>query len=343
MQNATPNSRTVGMRRRQILGVGGLARLSLWQNTMGRNATRAATKQTQKMPYIPPVSVTTASGIRIHGVQTAWIAIKTAHYALCSPEALRFFLILTDAHWTEAKPVLSWIIEHPEGLIVIDSGERAAARDLERYFSCVDPVNRFILTRNFRVHSTPQMELGSQLERLNLSPREVRYVVQTHLHFDHADGFAAVPKAKVLVARAEIKGHARMPLGAVSCTRPPNLEFVPVDYRSGSYASFGAHHPLTRAGDVLLVPTHGHSYGHQSVVLRDLHHDYLFAGDVTFDEGQLERRTLGGISHDLNLARDSLERTRKFVQSQKVVYLPSHDPDSLERLAQTQETRFKGD
>ncbi len=328
--------------RRQAISIGltSIAGLSAWQFWLGSSQAKQMKTQIQQMPFIPPVSIRTASGMRVHGIQTAWISIKTAHYALHGLEAMRIPSILADTNWTQAKPVLSWILEHPEGLIIVDTGEQAEARNLETYMACADPASQFFITKNFHLQSSSEMELGSQLRLLGLEPNDVRYVIQTHLHFDHANGFQFVPKAKVLVAQAEILGHQQMPVGAVRCKYPSKLEFTPVDYTKGSFASFAAHQNITKNGDVLLVPTPGHSYGHQSVVLQDLERDYVFAGDVTFDEAQLEQRIIGGISNDVPATRDSLEKMRRYIQEKPVVYLPSHDPESLNRFAKASTSRF---
>lgn len=287
---------------------------------------------------VAPVTVMTASGVRVHGVQTGWIEVKTAHYRLRGPAALRLPSIVLDKSWTEPKPMLSWVLEHPEGLIVIDTGERAGARDLGTYVACADPVNRAIITRNFRVSVSPESELGPQLVRLGLAPDEVRWVVQTHLHFDHADGFGFFPNAEVLVSRAELEGHRRRPLGAVSCLYPAGFSPTALKYVPRPYGAFGSHFPLTRAEDVVIVPTYGHSYGHQSVLLRDQGATLLFAGDVVFDERQLLGREVAGIVQHVGRARDSIDRVRAWVASTPTVFLPSHDPGSLERLRQQQRT-----
>jgi glyoxylase-like metal-dependent hydrolase (beta-lactamase superfamily II) len=336
----TPSAKPMNRRRVIGLGLGGLLGLGGWYAWAGANGVAETERALEPLPFVPPVSVRTDSGMRVHGIQTAWVAIKTAHYALTGPEALRLPSILADTRWTQPKPVLSWILEHPEGIIVVDSGEQAGVRDLNTYMACADPANRFIITRNFRLQSLPEMELGAQLRSLGLEARDVRCVVQTHLHFDHADGFGFVPKARVLVSRAELEGHNQMPVGAVRCKYPASLEFTAVDHGAPAFASFAGHYPLTRAGDVLIVPTPGHSYGHQSVVLRDTRRDYLFAGDVTFDAGQLQQRVVGGISNDVPQARASLERVRAYVRGQPVLYLPSHDPASLERLKSATVTRL---
>ena len=228
------------------------------------------------------------------------------------------------------------MIEHPEGFIVIDSGERAGAKDLESYLRCADPGTRYFITRNFRVNVEPESELGPQLQALGLSPRDVRWCLQTHLHFDHANGFDFIPGAEVLVARAELDGHRNRPMGAVACKYPTDFDPTPIDYLTTSYGPFEGHYPVTEAGDVVIVPTHGHSYGHQSVVLRDGDATFFFAGDVVYDERQLFTGDLSGINVGSELTRASMAKTQSFLSSQPTVFLPSHDPNSLARLSALQ-------
>lgn len=309
-------------------------------NIWGRvNAGRTA-GQVAGLEPVPAVSITTASGLRVHGIQTGWIAIKSAHYKMGAVESLRLPAILADPHWTTAKPIISWVIEHPEGLIVVDSGERAAANNLETYLACAEPGNRFFITRCFRVQVEPESELGPQIQKLGLSPSEVRWVVQTHLHFDHANGFDFFPRAQVLISRAEYQGHQQIPAGAVQCLWPRDFSPTALDYQARPFATFPQHHQLTNAGDVVIVPTLGHSYGHQSVVLIDGNKSYFFAGDVSFDEGQLKRLELAGIVHNVPQSWESLELTRRFVASQPTIYLPTHDPKSLQRFAKGQITQL---
>jgi glyoxylase-like metal-dependent hydrolase (beta-lactamase superfamily II) len=105
-----------------------------------------------------------------------------------------------------------------------------------------------------------------------------------------------------------------------------------VEHTGAALDPFPATLPLTSAGDLLLIPTPGHSYGHQSVLLRDSERSYFFAGDLAFSEEQLRNRGLQGIAQDLAQASITLDRTWRFVQSTPTVFLPSHDPDALGRL-----------
>ncbi len=328
--------------RRNLLGLGGvlIASGGTWAFLGTNNAKNAKQTILETNPQ-KPVSVTTASGLRVHGLQTGWITIKQSHYQLTGPEALRIGSILMDTRWTQPLPMLSWVIEHPEGLIVIDTGERAGANDLETYVACADPSSRSFLSKNFRINVQLEMELGPQIRKLGLEPNDVRWVIQTHLHFDHANGFAFTPKAEILISRAELEGQRAAPVGAVSCLYPNNFKPRTLDYRQIQYGPFMQHHPLTKAGDVLIVPTPGHSYGHQSVVLLDNNQSYLFTGDVVFDEHQLQAREIAGIVNDVQKSRASLETVREYVLQNQTIFLPSHDPESLSRLAGQQITKIE--
>ncbi|WP_052351835.1 N-acyl homoserine lactonase family protein [Deinococcus pimensis] len=331
------------MNRREVLRtaaltLGVLSAAGAGTRTVGRARARQAELDVTASPRVAPVTVQVSPNVRLHGVQSGWIAVKEAHVRLRGPSALRLPAIVAGTRWAAPIPILSWIVEHPEGVVVVDAGERADARDLDAYTRHADPGNRFIIRGNFRVNVHPDDELGPQLRRLGLSRRDVRHVVQTHLHFDHAGGLTHVPRAEVLVAREELDGQRALPVGALRSVWPPELEPRPVDVRPADTPGFAREHVLTRAGDVVIVPTPGHSYGHQSVIVHGDDRAYLLAGDVTFDEAQLLRRELAGIVHDVARAADSLERTRAFVRSTPTVFLPSHDASSLARLAARQIT-----
>jgi N-acyl homoserine lactone hydrolase len=287
---------------------------------------------------VNPVTITTASGLRVHGLQTGMVAVKAAHREYGGPAALRTPAILLDRRWTQALPILCWIIEHPEGLIVIDTGELADIAEPGRYFAS-DPVLRWIVRHQFWFSVSPAEQIDAQFRSLNLDPGDVRWVVQTHLHFDHAGGMRFFPGAEFLVSRQELAGHRRFPQGAAQTLWPQWFRPTEVEYQAHTVGAFTHGHALTRAGDVTLVPTPGHSYGHQSVLLDDGDVHILLAGDLSFDQAQLYSQRLAGISSDMPGARRSVQTVRRHLEMVPTVYLPSHDPQSLDRLRARQVAR----
>lgn len=342
-QDKAKSQEQKGLSRRRFLQTAGLALgtgvVTLGAYTMfGRAHANMIQEEVSAMPSVKPVSISTASGIKIHGVQTGWIGIKSSHYKLKAAASLRLPSIMTDTRWAEPKPLLSWVIEHPEGLIVIDSNERAGSKDLGSYLACADPATQFFITRNFSVHVERENELGAQLSTLGLASKDVRWLLQTHLHFDHADGFDFFPDSEIIVARAELEGQQAMPQGAIRCLYPAEFNPVALDYNAQNYDAFPAYYALTQAEDVIIVPTPGHSYGHQSVLLRDNDQTFFFAGDVTFDERQLLEGEMAGIVHNVPKAKNSMTTSLNYIKQNPSIYLPSHDPASLKRLANQQIT-----
>lgn len=267
--------------------------------------------------------------MRVHAIQTGTVVVKQSHRRLHGPEALRFPRILTDRTYTEPLPIYAWVIEHPEGVIVVDTGDNARAASLD-YYRC-DPAMHVLMRRAhlLQVRVPAEDEIGPQLRRLGIAPEDVRRVVLTHLHVDHVGGLAAFPNAEFLVSREELV----RPFGIAPCLWP--VWFAPrlVAHTDSPVGPFPRSKTLTQAGDVLLVPTLGHSAGHQSVIVRDGEYTLFLAGDTSFSDAQLQSGEVAGICTDIAQARETLTRIRVFCAQEPVVYLPSHDAASGQRLA----------
>lgn len=63
---------------------------------------------------------------------------------------------------------------------------------------------------------------------------------------------------------------------------------------------------------------------------------YFLAGDTSYDEELLRRRSVDGVSGDDRTAVQTMDRIIALAARRPTVYLPSHDPKSVERLVQTQ-------
>ncbi len=65
--------------------------------------------------------------MKIHALQTGTVAIKERQRRGVGHGTRRRVNTLLDRVWTEPLPIYAWAIEHPEGLIVVDTGETARA------------------------------------------------------------------------------------------------------------------------------------------------------------------------------------------------------------------------
>jgi N-acyl homoserine lactone hydrolase len=271
--------------------------------------------------------------MRIHVIQTGTVAIKSVQQK--GKESGNPILnMLLDPNWTEPLPIYAFLIEHPEGLIVVDTGETARTAE-PGYFPWWHPYYRF----GVKEWVQPEEEIGPQMRAMGFDPDEVRWVLLTHMHTDHAGGLAHFPKAEHLVARREYetaKGALGVARGYPSNRWPDWFNPKLVDVQPEPIGPFLGSYPVTQGGDVSLIPTPGHTAGHLSVVVRTPEITYFLAGDTSYTQALMLAGQIDGVSMDRLVARRTLARIREFCRSTPTVYLPSHDPDTPDRLANQQ-------
>lgn len=269
--------------------------------------------------------------VRIHAISTGTVAVTRAFRREKGGELLRKVNILIDSHFTEFMPVWVWVIEHPSGVIVVDTGENADVLN-PAYFDHVDALNRYVNHKTIRFDIAREQEIDRQLSNLGITPDRIRSVVMTHLHLDHTDGIRHFPKTEIVVARSEFEHpYSNLP-ELYPAWFKPHL----VDYKFDSVDSFGQSVALTEAGDVLLVATPGHTHHHSSVLFQADDAHYLFAGDTSYNQAQLLAGELAGVNASQQQTRLTYQRIRAYASRHPLVYLPSHDAEAATRLAHRQ-------
>jgi glyoxylase-like metal-dependent hydrolase (beta-lactamase superfamily II) len=89
---------------------------------------------------------------------------------------------------------------------------------------------------------------------------------------------------------------------------------------------------VTEAGDVVIVPTPGHTPNHVSVIVKIEGVSYFLAGDTSYAEELLLERHPDGVSANTEIAVQTMDKILHYAEVEPTVYLPSHDPLSGERL-----------
>jgi len=205
-------------------------------------------------------------------------------------------------------PVPAYVIETARERILIDTGLNPAA--------IADPAAYYERPELFAVVSLEQQQ--SVAEQLDVST--LTKVVLTHLHWDHVGGLALIPASvPVVIQRAE--WHAGHDHAAVQ----RNL-FLPRDYAGGDreVLLLDGEHDLLGDRSVEVLPTPGHTPGHQSVRVGDV----VLGADVAHFASGLDDHRFPVFADDHEQQRRSAERLRAMRDAGFEV-IPGHDPDVL--------------
>lgn len=220
-------------------------------------------------------------------------------------------------------PVICFLIAHPRGNVLVDTGVHRQA--------LTDPVGRLGERRAglFRLRSAPGDEVVSQLALVGLAPSDIRYVVNSHFHFDHCGGNEFFPRSTFLVQRPEMEAARQVLAGAQIRYSPSPIDFdLPLEYQlvDGEHDIFGD-------AQVVLLPTYGHTPGHQSVLVRDGRGAQLvLAADACYTRENMDRDVLPKILWDASVMRDSLATLRKLRDQAGATMFYGHDPAQWETI-----------
>lgn len=269
--------------------------------------------------------------MKIHAIKTGTVEIKQAQRCGKGRGAMRQINMLFDQDWTEPLPIYAWAIEHSEGVIVVDTGETAKTADAD-YFPRWHPYYRF----GVRLHVRPEQEIGPQLRKLGIAAKDVRTVILTHLHTDHAGGLHHFPHSRIFVSAADFKranGFSGRLRGFLPNRWPRWFNPIPIPFERIAFGAFAQSFKLTAKHDVVIVPTSGHTPAHVSVIAMNHDLSYFLAGDTTYTEQLLLRKQVDGVSPDERISLQTMNKILQYAQRTPTIYLPSHDPDSAKRLA----------
>ncbi|MEM6764242.1 MAG: N-acyl homoserine lactonase family protein [Bacteroidota bacterium] len=260
--------------------------------------------------------------LTLHALPCGFVKVKRSH----KHSSVGIPQILLDPFWTDWLPIWVWLIEHPEGNILIDTGEQVAALQKDHY-SC-DPAAGWVNRKILKFQVEESWEVHKQLAKIGKAPEDIRWLVLTHMHLDHVDGVRHFQQAEIMVSKVE----AQNPYGGMTCLLPSWFSPRRITYQSGILPHFSKGFFLTKAEDVAIISTPGHTYGHQSVLVRGNDYDICLAGDVSFSQEQLLANKVAGINVDGKSSRATYSAFKSYAEERPLIYLPSHDPLSLQRL-----------
>jgi N-acyl homoserine lactone hydrolase len=209
-------------------------------------------------------------------------------------------------------PVPFYVVEHRDGVALFDCGLPASMRDPQDSY-LVD-----LRQRGLDVTFEPHETVASHLQRLDIDPARVRYVVLSHLHFDHAGGLHQVPNAQLVVQRREWEAGFDAELSRRYFLRKKYFNLGhPVTLIDGAHDLFGD-------GSVTCVPSYGHTPGHQSLRVRSAQGDHILVADACYHREVIDSRKFPSLSDPvaMNQSLDALLAMR----DPTTVLVFGHDP-----------------
>jgi N-acyl homoserine lactone hydrolase len=231
-------------------------------------------------------------------------------------------------------PVPAFLVEHPgAGPILIDTGfhPSVAARPQAN----LGRLSQFTF-RN--IEMTAEQAASAQLRARGIEPSQVKVVVMTHLHIDHASAIAEFPDSTFLVSSAEWAAASEQGQfhGYVKRQFDHGFDWRVLDFEARdaeSFSGFARSYDLFGDGSVRTVYTPGHTLGHMSVVLRTSRGEVLVAGDAIYLRRTLADSHLPYRTADDHLFRRSLREIRQYAtETPEALIVPGHDWDAWHEL-----------
>ena len=202
-------------------------------------------------------------------------------------EIVRLHLARIDA--LNHIPVHGFVIKHPSaGAILVDTG----VGDMDQIISEWKVVNR---------------HAADALAEHDLSPADVRIVINTHLHFDHCGQNAVFKHAPFYVQRAELERGRR--------EEDETREWF--DFAGAKFELVDGDAQI--AEGVRVIATPGHTAGHQSVLVEAGDGEAVMIGDAAYTASIYESpdpaHAWEGQFADQTAWSESLQRLKKMTPS----------------------------
>ncbi len=154
-------------------------------------------------------------------------------------------------------PVNMYIIDHPKGLVVFDTGNNVAISD----GNCKSHWNSWICD-NLQPSQTRAEVIDKLLEKVGYRVGDVKIVITSHSHLDHIGNIEMFPDAIHVIQKKEL----------YQAWWPEKFQrggaHVMADYddaRDFTYFELGGDYDLFGDGSMVVISTPGHTLGHQSV------------------------------------------------------------------------------
>ena len=206
-------------------------------------------------------------------------------------------------------PVPFYLIDHPKGLALFDTGMK-----LDNWPSQYRPDG----------DQRPDQMIDLQLANIGYKPDDIKYVIMSHMHLDHAGGMPLFPKSTFIVRKSELR--------AAWWPERFQVHYIFDDYkdtRGFNYLELDDTEAFDvfQDGSVICIDTKGHSQGHQSLVVNLPNSGkFVLTADAAAMAEILDEGILPAVAWNAEEALRSLRKVQHMKREGAIV-LMAHDPD----------------
>jgi N-acyl homoserine lactone hydrolase len=215
-----------------------------------------------------------------------------------------------------------WLMKHGGEWLLWDAGVPESAHNDPRGWSTLPKLIVYHLDKT----------LTDQLGEIGLNPRDITRVAISHTHGDHIGNVAMFANATILMQRAEYSWinspngpndnvNQLMALARQLLGTPKNLQLIDV-----AADVFGD-------GSVTLIPTPGHTPGHQSLLVHLKNSGFvILSGDVVHSEENFKRNIVPSLNTNKQDSLASMETIRQLIATYKATLFINHYKKQEDKL-----------
>ncbi len=252
----------------------------------------------------------------------------------CSPvKAAGVFGKRSDRLWL---PVSAYLIQHPRGNVLVDTGwERAMSPDggFDRKAQIASLGTPLLFATNQGKVALGRTVDEQLRDHFGLAPKDLDYVLLTHLDCDHANGLSGVSGARTVMCSEDEYRSASNPEGFVERARYQSKWWEGMGLTTfewtGTEGPFQHSYDLFGDGSIQLIAIPGHADGQFAVKVTGLDGRFV----LLFADGGYATRSWrdlvpSGLANDRDQQMASLEWIREqSLDPLCVESLANHDPD----------------
>lgn len=236
------------------------------------------------------------------------------------------------------------LVKHPQGTFLYDTG------------LCAD-IPLFLMDQSLIFSSTlgrfnMEQPLCQHLEHLQMHPKDLDFVLLSHLHWDHVAGIPDLPGVPLQLNKVEYdfatQGLLEKNQGLVRRLLSNNPVKL-LDFAGPAYEGFRCSHDVFGDGSIILVPLPGHTPGQLGMFINRAHGPRVFlVGDAAWvSDNYMVPATMhpvlwSMVTSDDATARQTLIDLHHFAQRYpEVAIIGMHDAQMQEAFMTAEQKRLR--